>query len=109
MPVVLVSHQLNRAYGADLAAAAARVNIAIELLVLPADKDARLTDAESARAQIAFFSGDLFPEFSRQFFSAVRKAPLLQWLHVFNAGVDHPIYSEIMARGERLVNEVAGA
>ena len=102
MPVVLISQQLNRAYGAELAAAAARSGLPIELLVLPADKAARLADAECARAEIAFFSGDVFPEFSRQFFSAVRKAPTLKWLHVFNAGVDHPIYSEIMARGVRL-------
>ena len=102
MTGLLVSHQCNVSYGKNLAAAAARANIPLELLVLPPDREARLADADCARAEIAFFSGDVFPEFSRQFFSAARKAPKLKWLHVFNAGVDHPIYAEMLARGVRL-------
>jgi D-2-hydroxyacid dehydrogenase (NADP+) len=90
---VLVSHRLHARYGARIAA---------ELLVLPADVAARLPDAECARAEIAFFSGDVFPDHSRQFFSAVRKAPKLKWLHAFNVGVDHPIYAELLERGVRV-------
>jgi phosphoglycerate dehydrogenase-like enzyme len=102
MTTLLVSHQFSAAYGSDLAAAARRENIAIEPLVLPPDREARLADADCARAEIAFFSSDVFPDFSRQFFSAARKAPGLKWLHVFNTGVDHPIYSEMLTRGIRL-------
>ena len=102
MTGLLVSHQCNVIYGKNLAAAAARDNIPLELLALPLGREARLADADCARAEIAFFSGDVFPEFSRQFFSAARKAPKLKWLHVFNAGVDHPIYAEMLARGVRL-------
>ncbi len=102
MTALLVSHQFNAAYGKDLAAAATREGIPLELLVLPSDREARLADADCARAEIAFFSGDVFPDFSRQFFSAARKAAGLKWLHVFNAGVDHPIYAEMLSRGVRL-------
>ncbi|OGA47815.1 MAG: hypothetical protein A3F74_02695 [Betaproteobacteria bacterium RIFCSPLOWO2_12_FULL_62_58] len=102
MTALVVSHQFNAAYGRDLTDAAARDNIPLELLVLPPDRDARLADADCARAEIAFFSGDVFPDFSRQFFSAARKASGLKWLHVFNAGIDHPIYAEMLARGVRL-------
>jgi phosphoglycerate dehydrogenase-like enzyme len=102
MTALLVSHRFNVAYGNDLFATARRDGIALELLVLPADREQRLPQAECERAEIAFFSGDVFPEFSRQFFSAVRKASQLKWLHVFNAGVDHPIYAETLARGVRL-------
>ncbi len=57
----------------------------------------------TARGSISLiFPSDVFPECSRQFFSALRKAPGLKWLHVFNAGVDHPIYAEMLARGVRL-------
>lgn len=72
------------------------------LIVLPADPADRLSEADCGRVELAFFSGDVFPDYSRQFFSALRKAPRLKWLHVFNVGVDHPIYSEMLDRGVRL-------
>lgn len=43
-----------------------------------------------------------FPEYSKQFFSATRKASKLKWLHVFNAGVDHPVFTTMLERGVRL-------
>lgn len=102
MTTLLVSHQFGTDYGARVAAAAAREQISTELLALPPDPAARLPEPECARAEIAFFSSDVFPDYSRQFFSAVRKAPEMKWLHVFNAGIDHPIYAEMLARGVRL-------
>ena len=102
MTTLLISHHCNSHYGAEIAAAAARAQLELERLVLPADREARLADADFARIDIAYFSEDVFPDFSRQFFSTVRKAPGLKWLHVFNAGVDHPIYAEMLARGVRL-------
>ena len=98
MTTLLVSRQLNAAHGARIAAAARGT----EVLALPPDPAARLPDADCARVEIAFFSADVFPDFSRQFFSCLRKAPQLKWLHVFNVGVDHPIYAEMLARGVRL-------
>ena len=102
MTTLLVSHRLHADRGADLAAGARRLGLALELVVLPADPEGRLSDADCARLDLAFFSSDVFPQYSRQFFSTVRKAPTLQWLHVFNAGVDHPIYTEMLQRGVRL-------
>ncbi len=102
MPTLLVSHRLHAERGADLAAHAQRLGLVLEPVVLPADPEGRLSDADCARLDLAFFSADVFPQYSRQFFSTVRKAPQLQWLHVFNAGVDHPIYAEMLQRGVRL-------
>lgn len=102
MTTLLVSSRLHAERGADIAAHAERLGIPLELVVLPADPEGRLSDADCARLDLAFFSQDVFPKFSRQFFSTVRKAPALQWLHVFNAGVDHPIYTEMLQRGVRL-------
>jgi phosphoglycerate dehydrogenase-like enzyme len=99
---LLVSHRFSAAHGARLGRAAAESRYAAELVALPSDPGERLPDAECARAEVAYFSEDVFPGHSRQFFSAVRKAPKLKWLHVFNAGIDHPIYSEILSRGVRL-------
>lgn len=102
MTTLLVSSCLHAERGADIAAHAQRLGITLELVVLPADPEGRLSDADSCRLDLAFFSSDIFPTYSRQFFSTVRKAPALQWLHVFNAGVDHPIYTEMLERGVRL-------
>jgi phosphoglycerate dehydrogenase-like enzyme len=94
LATLLVSHQLNARFGAKIAGA--------DLVVLPPDPQARLPDAECASVEIAFFSGDVFPDHSRQFFSTVRKAPQLKWLHAFNVGVDHPIFTELLGRGVRV-------
>ncbi len=108
MTTLLVSSRLHAERGADIAAHAQHLGMALELIVLPADPEGRLSDADCARLDLAFFSNDIFPIHSRQFFSTVRKAPALQWLHVFNAGVDHPIYTEMLQRGVRLTTS-AGA
>jgi len=101
MPALLVSHFLNAARGAELASLPAEY--AVELIVLPQDREARLADDLVKRIDIAFFSSDIVSQgFSRQFFSAARKAPNLKWLHVANAGVDHPIFNEMLAGGVRL-------
>lgn len=102
MTTLLVSHRFSAANTAQLAAAAAEHRYGAEVLALPADPGERLPASDCARAEVAFFSEDVFPGHSRQFFSAVRKAPRLKWLHVFNAGVDHPVYAEMLARGVRL-------
>ena len=102
MTALLVSHQLHARCGTRIVEAAARCGVRAQLIALPPDPAARLPDAECGRLEAAFFSGDVFPDHSRQFFSAARKASRLNWLHVFNAGVDHPIYTEMLERGVRL-------
>ena len=102
MTVLLVSHRFNAAHGSELAAHAQENRTMLELLPLPADSETRLADVDCARIDAAFFSEDVFPDFSRQFFAAARRAPRLGWLHVFNVGVDHPIFDEMLARGVRL-------
>ncbi|MEQ1772359.1 MAG: D-2-hydroxyacid dehydrogenase [Burkholderiales bacterium] len=102
MPALLISHACQLLFGAELATALARLRLPLDVLVLPEDKDARLSEADIARVEVAFFSQDNFPDYSRQFFSTTRKAPNLKWLHAFNVGVDHPIYAEMLERGVRI-------
>jgi len=109
MTGLLVSHRFNATFGKDFVAAAKRDGVAIDLLVLPPDPEARIGDAAAARAEIAYFSSDVFPEFAKQFFSATRKAPGLQWLQVFNAGVDHPVFASVLERGVRLTTSSGSA
>lgn len=100
MSSLLVSHRLYTERGAELARRAS--DAGLSLVALPEDCEARLAGDLVSDIEVAFFSTDLYPDFSRQFFSAVRKAPNLKWLHVFNVGVDHPIYTEMLGRGVRL-------
>lgn len=109
MTSVLISHHCNSRFGTDFVAAARRDGVELELLVLPVDPEARIDDAFAARAEAAYFSGDIFPRFSKQFFSATRKAPSLKWLQVFNAGVDHPVFATILERGVRLTTASGSA
>lgn len=73
------------------------------------DPAARLTEADISRIEIAFFSEDIYPNYSRQFFSAIRKAARLKWLHTFAAGLDHAVYAELLARGVRLTGSSGAA
>jgi phosphoglycerate dehydrogenase-like enzyme len=109
MTTLLVSHRIALDSGADIEHRSRSRGYPVEIVALPAERDARLPDTVCAGVETAFFSGDMFPDYSRQFFSAVRKAPKLKWLHVFNAGVDHPIYGEMLSRGVRLTTSAGTA
>ena len=102
MATLLLSHHVAQTRGDEIARSAQDAGIQLDIVTLPEDRDARLSDEVCSRIDFAFFSGDVFPDRSRQFFSTVRKAPDLKWLHAFNVGVDHPIYTELMARGVRV-------
>jgi phosphoglycerate dehydrogenase-like enzyme len=60
------------------------------------------TDGDPASAEIAYFSGDLYPVRARDFVLALARAEKLRWLHVFSAGVDHPWFQQLLARGVRI-------
>ena len=109
MIAAIVSHCFSARFGMDIVAAARRDGIELELLALPRDPEARLDDAQAARADIAYFSSDVFPQFAKPFFSATRKAAALKWMQVFNAGVDHPVFASILERGVRLTTSSGSA
>ncbi len=102
MTVLLVSAPLEREFGCELRDFAAARGLALELVLLPEDREARVSAEDTARIDAALFSSDIHPDWSRSFYSTLRKASNLQWLHVFNAGVDAPIFTELMQRGVRL-------
>ena len=102
MTGIIVSHQFSARFGNDFLASAKKTGVELELLVLPADPEARIAETDAARAAIAYFSTDIMPHHAKQFFSATRKATGLKWMQVFNAGVDHPVFSTVLERGVRL-------
>ncbi|MEP6870263.1 MAG: D-2-hydroxyacid dehydrogenase [Anaerolineaceae bacterium] len=102
MTVALVSPQFARTYEAQFKAAVAAAGFDCELLLLPEDPEALLSPQDAERVEIAFFSLDIFPRLSRGFFAATAAAPNLKWMHVFNAGVDNPVFTAFIERGVRL-------
>jgi phosphoglycerate dehydrogenase-like enzyme len=102
MTAILLSHRFHQASGAALLARAAELGVALDPMVLPADREARLDADACKRIEIAYFSQDLFPDFSRQFFSACYEAERLRWLHVFHAGIDNPVFGQLLDRGVRI-------
>lgn len=109
MTVILLSHRTHVHHGADIAAVMAQERMAADLLPMLSDPAGRLSEADIARIEVAFFSEDIYPDYSRQFFSAVRKAPRLKWLHTFAAGLDHAVYVELLKRGVRLTGSSGAA
>lgn len=97
MPTLLVSQTILDRHGAEVAAAFP----GLETLTVPSG-ESRLSEDELSRIDYAFFSLDIFPNSSRQFFDAVQAAPNLSWVHVMSAGVDHPAFQRLLARGIRM-------
>jgi len=52
--------------------------------------------------EVLYFSGDVFPDRTREFAIAALKAERLRWLHTFSAGVDDPFFQTLRDRGVRL-------
>ncbi|RIL07819.1 MAG: hydroxyacid dehydrogenase [Proteobacteria bacterium] len=91
---ILLSSWVTDRYGDALAAAApdaARVVI----------RDGAVL-GDPAACEVAYFSGDFFPERVREFILALRDAPDVRWVHTFNAGVDNPFFAKLRERGIRL-------
>ncbi len=64
---------------------------------------------EIASIDLAVFTSDLWSEGrGPSFYKVLLQAPQPQWLHVFAAGTDHPVFAEIRRRGIRLTHS-AGA
>ncbi|MCZ6783087.1 MAG: D-2-hydroxyacid dehydrogenase [Proteobacteria bacterium] len=57
---------------------------------------------DSTGVEIAYFSGDLYPERTREFAIAALKADALAWLHSFSAGIDNEFFQTLLRRGVRI-------
>jgi len=105
---LLVSERFLARNADALDAAAREGGLELERIVVGEDPEARIDAARCARIELAYFSGDLFPDRSRAFFAAAFAARNLRWLQVFNAGVDHPVFQRFVESGVRLTT-AAGA
>jgi phosphoglycerate dehydrogenase-like enzyme len=71
--------------------------------------DEPVAAAELAGVEIASFSADLFPGRTMTFLRAALAAPDLRWMHLFNVGVDSPIFGRFRDRGVRLTTSAGSS
>lgn len=102
-PTLLVSDEAWERYGNDIRQIAPSCTPLLlrGLETIPAD--------ELARVEVAFFSGDLYPERAGRFMAACLQAPNLRWLHTFSTGTDHPVFGAFLDRGVRLTNSAGSS
>lgn len=92
---VLVSDFVEERYGTAIGAAAP----ATPRVILRARGH---VDGDIAAVEVVFFSGDCYPARAAEFMGPALQATRLRWLHTFSAGVDHPVFGSLLARGVRL-------
>jgi phosphoglycerate dehydrogenase-like enzyme len=61
-------------------------------------------DGDLAEVEIAYFSGDLYPDRAADFWRPVLQLPRLRWLHTYSAGVDHWVFQKLLEKGVRITN-----
>lgn len=101
MGAILISAATERRIGQDIAGIARSHPV----VVLHDD----MTDAQTAEVEVAYFSSDLWPVGSRQFFGVVQRSPNLRWFHTMSAGVDSPVFGAMRQRGVRLTTSSGSA
>jgi phosphoglycerate dehydrogenase-like enzyme len=94
---LLISSWVEERYAAALDAAAPGV----PRVVLAPDGALR---GDVAAVELAFLSGDLYPERMRPFVLAVRDAPRLRWLHARSAGLDRVLTDAVAAHPAVMTN-----
>lgn len=92
-PVLFCSAAIWSQYADDIE----RASPGIEVVTYAAGD--RVSDAEVGRITIAFSSDDLYPVGLPGFFKVCLESPSLQWVQVFNAGIDHPVFGMLRAKG----------
>lgn len=100
-PLCLFANQeFLRDYGARVRSVCGRYGIAVDFVPAPTG-DSHLDEGQLQAITAATFNGywEADPRFTRRFFGILLRAPRLRWLHVPNAGVDHPIFGTLRQRG----------
>jgi phosphoglycerate dehydrogenase-like enzyme len=92
---VLVSDFVEERYGRAIGAAAPNMPHVIL-------RAGGRIEGDVTRVEVVFFSGDCYPERAAEFMGPALQATALRWLHTFSAGVDHPVFRSLLARGVRL-------
>jgi len=111
MPLLLTTHRFLVDYGERLRRICATAKLPLEPVTLPDNVEQRLAPAALDQIEIVCFTGtfEADPVFTRRFLGSALRAPNLRWMHLPNAGVDHPVFGQFLDRGVRLTNSAGAA
>jgi phosphoglycerate dehydrogenase-like enzyme len=106
MTGILLSKGTYASYRDGLAAAVREAGIEARVLHLPDDPKARLTPADCAAIEVAYYTRDLrFSPLNDSFIAAVGAATNLKWVHFITAAIEHfPFVTALHQRGIRLTH-----
>jgi phosphoglycerate dehydrogenase-like enzyme len=104
MPRLLTTATFLADYGARLQLICAAHGHELQPLTLPDDETQRFDAPTLAVIEVACFTGNFEadPVFTRRFLGSALHAPNLRWMHLPNAGVDHPVFGRLLGQGVRL-------
>jgi phosphoglycerate dehydrogenase-like enzyme len=110
MPRLLTTERFVRDYGEAYRRICAATRLELDPLTLPTGEQ-RFTQPELEQIAVACFTGNFETDavFTRRFLGCALHAPNLRWMHLPNAGVDHPVFGQLRARGVRLTNSSGAA
>lgn len=102
MPGLLTSCAFFDQYAEELNQLQTATGFSLDSIVVP--QEGRVAAELLPRIELAYFSGEIREDISatRRFFGAVTRAPNLRWVHLAHAGVDDPVFVQIMATGVRM-------
>lgn len=80
----------------------------LRTVVLP--REGRVPDPDIAAIDVAVFSADLWTEGrGPSFMKVALQAPALQWLHMFSAGLDDPVFDQFRERGVKVTHSAGSS
>jgi D-2-hydroxyacid dehydrogenase (NADP+) len=110
MAAFLTTHRFTGGVRERFERAAHRLGLAFEFVELPAG-GRRIEEDELARIELGFYPVDFTSDagLTRAFLGGALRAPLLRWIQLPNAGVDHPVFARLLERGVRLATASGAA
>lgn len=104
MARILTTHAFLNEYGERFQTICATHGRDLQPVTLPADTNERFVPALLAEIEVACFTGTFEADaaFTRRFLGSALRAPNLEWMHLPNAGIDHPVFGRLLEQGVRL-------